>query len=188
MKKGFTTRTILLLAVVIILAVLFGVLLMSKIALQQPSPTPGQTPDVKPATSTTSEATIDNWTMTSASNIEFLVVNSIGQQAGYVYSLKSYVSTLPNASYGFEKGITDMTGKNPPLPDEIYFNFNNPPNDVYSLQVVGIQQGKYHIDISFLSKSDTGIQDASLDSELATNQIDTYTITFPQGTIEKVNN
>ena len=162
---------------------------MNKIAPQQSSPTSDQVPVVvKPASPTTSEATVDNWTMTSPSNIEFLVTNSTGQQEGYLYSSKSYVSTLPNASYGLQEGITDMTGKNPPLPDKIYFSFSNPPNNVYSLEVIGIQQGKYHIDISFLSKSDTAAQDAFLEGELATNQINTYTITLPQGTIEKVSN
>lgn len=119
-------------------------------------------------------------------NVELLVTDSQGRQEGYLLQSNSYTNTLPNGTYGLEKGETDLSGKSPPLPDSIQFAVNNPPNGKYTIQVIGRNSGTYHVDI-VLVNSNYQNSTRSLDGISSVNKVDTYTLTLPDGTLQKVN-
>ncbi len=148
------------------------------------SPTPESTSSQN---NTQTFSAIDSWTMSSTSNIDFLVTSPTGQQEGVLPTTKTSVNTLPNASYGVQIGIKDPTGKTPPLPDMLYFNLDSPANGTYTLQVIPVKPGNYHIDVAFSAGIGATFKskEVSIDGSLKTNQNDKYAVTLPSGTIQK---
>ncbi|MDP3998121.1 MAG: hypothetical protein Q8P89_00700 [bacterium] len=128
-----------------------------------------------------------SWAISSGTNVEFLVTSPSGQQEGYLAVSNSYVRDLPDAYYGVEGGIVDMTGQGPPILDALQFGQNNPENGIYTLQIFGKQPGAYHLEVAFAWGPGDGKVD-SIDGTLTTNQVDKYTVTIPSGAIQKVGN
>lgn len=128
-----------------------------------------------------------SWAITSSTSVEFLVISPSGQKTGFMQSTQSYVSEIPDASYGPESGIANDTGQGSPSAGFLYFGMNNAENGKYELEVIGKEGGKYHLDISFAWGSENGKQ-LPFDGTLDSGQVDKYTITFPEGIVQKVNN
>lgn len=125
-----------------------------------------------------------SWAISSGTNVEILVTSPSGQQTGYLQASNSYVNNIPDASYGPEFGIQDPSGQITPMPNINYFGMNNPENGVYKLQVIGISAENYQLDISFAWEP-LNSKITAIDGTLSVNQIDKYTITFPDGNIQK---
>lgn len=147
-------------------------------------------PSSRPQASSTS---IKLWEMTSDSNIELLVTNSTKQQSGYLLANGRSILDIPNTQYELGGGITDPSGQNPPMPAKNLFYFENPPNGIYQLQIIGKQSGKYRVTFYFVSgnKPNANLKNDVNDViEVTTsvNQIDSYSITLPEGKIQKISN
>lgn len=123
--------------------------------------------------------------ISSGTNVEFLVTSSSGLQTGYLVASKSYLQNIPTSSYGVQHDISDDTGRNPPMPDITYFGLSEGENGIYTLQIIGRQPGKYHLDVGVVFGP--GNSTTSADGTLTTNQVDNYTLTIPSGVIQKVN-
>jgi len=183
-QKGFAPILLVLLIVAIITS--GGILFYKNSGKQKvidPHPGVKPVPSVvqKQASVSYTPSPIDSLTITSTSKIELFVTDPKGRQIGLSPTTKKYVNTLPGAFYGLQQGLVDDTGARPPLPDMIQFGFlDTPQNGIYIVQVIGIKEGKYHIDVYFSSTS------TPIDGVLKINQIDTYKIEFPKGTIEKL--
>jgi hypothetical protein len=135
-----------------------------------------------------SESSVCNcsWAISTNTNVDFLVTNPSGQQEGYLKSSNSYARNIPDAYYGIELGIGDEdSGGGPLQPDILQFGQKNPENGIYTLQVIGKTPGKYHIDMAFAWGSGN-TKTTSIDGMLTTNQTDIYTVTIPNGTIQKI--
>jgi hypothetical protein len=126
-----------------------------------------------------------SWAIVGSDNVELLVTDPSGRQEGFLQLSSNYVYDIPDASYGFQQGLKDDTGKNPPLPSSIYFGQNNAEDGIYTLQIISTQPGKYHTDIG-IGCSSTNSKAVPIDGELTKNQSDNYTITFPSGSVKKI--
>jgi hypothetical protein len=126
-----------------------------------------------------------SWTISSGTNVEFLVTSPSGKQTGYLQASNSYVSGIPDASYGIEEGIADDTGQNPSLPNILVFMTNSAENGTYTMQIIPKQLGKYHLEVAFVWGPGSS-KVVPIEGTLVTNQTDKYTITFPSGTVQKV--
>jgi hypothetical protein len=162
---------------------------LNKITALHNTVTPFYSPSSIPNSSPipTETSTCDcSWAISSGTNVEFLITSPSGQQEGYLQSSNSYIKDLPDAYYGVEPGIADETGQNPPQPDMLQFGQSNPQNGIYDIQVIGKHPGNYHLDILF-AWGPSNTEKLSFEGILNLNQIDKYKVTFPDGTVEKVN-
>ena len=127
-----------------------------------------------------------SWAITGSTNVEFLITDPYGKQTGYLKDLKTYAREIPDSSYGIESGMADDLGQNPPQPDIQYFGMNNADNGVYKLEVIGRENGSYHIEIAIVW-GPMNTKSILFDGDLDVNQVDSYQIMFPSGTIQKLN-
>jgi hypothetical protein len=127
------------------------------------------------------------WAVTGPTSVEFLITSPSGIQQGYLQATKTYVYDILDASYGIESGIGDATGQGSPTPAFLYFGMNNAQNGTYDLQVIAKTSGNYHLDISVAWNSENS-KKLSVDGKLELGQIDKYTVSFPDGIVQKVNN
>ena len=147
---------------------------------------PSVTPGILLPTSYASSVCTCSWAKSTDTNVELLVTSPSGQQEGYLLTSNSYINNIPEASYGIEQGIADPSKKELPLPDRLYFGVSDAENGIYELQVIGKQPGKYHLDVGF-SWGPMNTKSVSVEGTLTTNQVDKYTVTLPDGVIQKVN-
>ncbi len=207
-KQQGITSIVLLLIVLLATFSIFGIFLYEKqqngvpstisnrITTLNNSISPSQPPSVLPTglsnkpiePSSKSPSSIDLWTIDSGTNVEFLVTSPSGQQEGYLQASNNYINTIPDAGYGVEKGIGDPDGEGAPLPDHRSFSVWNPKNGIYVLEIISKQPGKYNLSMTFSwgTGSDVKSKEVSIVGTLTKNQVDKYTITIPDGTIQKV--
>jgi hypothetical protein len=135
---------------------------------------------------------INNWDMTSnyGLDVEFLVTAPNGKQEGYLSSNNKYVYDIPNAIYGPQGNISDPTGKSSGMPGQQHFSVKDPVNGAYTIQIIGKKAGKYQIVITLSNGYGNDYKQIlkELNETTAVGQIDTYSITLPQGNIQRVNN
>jgi hypothetical protein len=127
------------------------------------------------------------WAISGPTNVEFLIVSPSVKQTGYVSAKESYISDIPDASYGIEGGIADATGQGSPTSTLTYFGMNDPANGVYDLQIIAKQSGSYHLEISFAWGPES-TKRTSFDGTLNSGQVDKYKVTIPDGIVRKVHN
>lgn len=125
-----------------------------------------------------------SFAISGPANVEFLVIDPMGRQTGYVKDNGSYVSDIPDASYGLQGGIGDDTSPEPPTSAIVYFGMNNPLGGIYELQVIGTGAGDYHIEIGFAwGPMDT--KKIEFDGTLLAGGVDKYKISIPDGSVVK---
>lgn len=129
-----------------------------------------------------------SFVVTSGTNIEFLVTSPTGKQTGYIKSNKYPLLDIPSSSYGIQHGISDDTGKNPPMPDINYFGISEAENGTYKLDVIPKQAGKYYLHMGLAFGPPLKGIEASAEGMLTENQFDKYMINIPDGTLKKVSN
>lgn len=164
----------------------FGLIPPSQTIEPSLSPLPSAVPTASPKPPESSLCNC-SFAISSSTNVEFLVTSPSGQQAGYLQASNSYVSNIPDASYGVEPGLSDDTGVEPPMPDEVVFGVSEAENGIYTLEVIGKEPGKYDLDVRIALGPGNG-KVLSIKGELTKNQIDKYAITIPSGTIQKIGN
>lgn len=132
---------------------------------------------------------IINWDIIGTTdNVELLITDPSGNQSGYLLENKTRIVGIPNAIYDFGGGILPPDGSGKGLPDHPEFSGQKLLSGIYIVQVIGKELGKYHVD-SMLTVGSENISPGSLDGNITTiDQIDKYSISLPEGKIQKINN
>jgi hypothetical protein len=94
---------------------------------------------------TTPEKTL---TVRAHSPVQLLITDPAGNQTGYNPATQTIIRNIALSSYGIEPGIAPTDGSSPAVGETKYFQQITPQEGNYKLDVIGIGNGNYTLDIS----------------------------------------
>lgn len=121
-----------------------------------------------------------SWVLVAHSPVQLLITDPTGAQSGFNPATGSYLLNIPGSSYGVQKGLSDDSGVQPPLPDSLYFGQNALENGTYKIQVIGTGSGPYTLDFGVASgPGNTSLQ--TVTGTAVPGQTDTYIVSTSGG-------